>query len=112
MRDIEVELSLLKERVPDPHLKYTRVNVNKLTILLMSHDEQMTGPLNSTTYFNQIRAIYRDWCMNYSDNPEDLDLTLRILLAVACSGSLFTESQRKHLRIWKNNVKYNDRDLP
>lgn len=103
-RDLRRELEQLRESLPSPDEKFTRTTIERLSILILFHDAKIEKRhMNSTIFFNQIRALYRYWAIDHEDNPPNMDGDLRVLLAVATWSNLFTETQRMHLNTWRKN---------
>jgi len=91
-----------------PQENYTRDRVPELTQLLLHHmDDNSTLQLRKI--FKNVAEIHLDWAKNYSDNPTNLTLNLRMLLATVLAFPGFSAKEREHCNKWFMEVVRNER---
>jgi len=76
---------------------YDRHSVAQLTKLICQNLENKPDSIDSNKIFDCVKNTFSDLQKNWNDNPQDLYIDVRMLLAVCCASTWFSTNQRNQI---------------
>ena len=102
------EIQQLKQRFMsfDPSYRYDCHQIVGLTKLICRDLESCPPHIDSNRIFNCVKKCYDDFTRGWSDNPEYMDMNVRMLLNVCRASGWFTYNQDDCFDRWCNEQEW------